>query len=226
MAHVDISTDASILVQLVVGIVSARGLTYRIPEEHAILMDVLRLETIVQIIELAFYILFLRRLAQISLESMAAARYFDWVITTPLMLFTTSVYLAYEGAMHKQETPPSLNQFIQDHKREIAFISIANLGMLIMGYMGEVHAIDTWTAFVLGSVFFALAFHKMYATFAVHSPNGKRLFYLVFALWSVYGVAFMFPDAAKNHTFNVLDIFAKNFFGVFLYYKVRALRIP
>jgi hypothetical protein len=40
----------------------------------------------------------------------------------------------------------------------------------------------------------------------------------MFGIWSLYGVAAWFPSALKNASYNILDIFAKNFYGVFLSY--------
>jgi len=34
--------------------------------------------------------------------------------------------------------------------------------------------------------------------------------------WSLYGVAAVFPNIAKNSMYNLLDIVSKNFYSVFL----------
>jgi bacteriorhodopsin len=39
----------------------------------------------------------------------------------------------------------------------------------------------------------------------------------MFIVWSLYGVAAILPFFIKNISYNILDIFAKNFFGLFLY---------
>ena len=37
----------------------------------------------------------------------------------------------------------------------------------------------------------------------------------------MYGIASILNPYNKNNMFNILDIFAKNFFGLYLYYKVK-----
>jgi bacteriorhodopsin len=38
--------------------------------------------------------------------------------------------------------------------------------------------------------------------------------------WSLYGIVAMLPYTLKNTIYNVLDLFAKNFFGLFLSYLI------
>jgi bacteriorhodopsin len=48
----------------------------------------------------------------------------------------------------------------------------------------------------------------------------KGLFWYFFSVWSIYGIAALFPYKEKNISYNILDLFSKNFFGLFLSYKV------
>jgi bacteriorhodopsin len=45
-------------------------------------------------------------------------------------------------------------------------------------------------------------------------------YFLVF--WSLYGVVAVLPYTLKNTIYNVLDLFSKNFFGLFLSYLIIA----
>ena len=47
------------------------------------------------------------------------------------------------------------------------------------------------------------------------------LFKFLLGIWSLYGVAALLPVLAKNISYNVLDIIAKNFYGLFIYYKIK-----
>ena len=40
------------------------------------------------------------------------------------------------------------------------------------------------------------------------------------SVWSLYGVAALMPADIKNISYNLLDIVAKNFYGLYLYYKI------
>jgi hypothetical protein len=46
----------------------------------------------------------------------------------------------------------------------------------------------------------------------------------MFGLWAMYGLAFLMPPVAKNLGYTALDIFSKNFFGIFLYYIIAQKR--
>lgn len=46
--------------------------------------------------------------------------------------------------------------------------------------------------------------------------NKKLLFWFYFIFWSLYGVAAGLEYELKNAMYNILDLFAKNFIGVFL----------
>jgi bacteriorhodopsin len=47
----------------------------------------------------------------------------------------------------------------------------------------------------------------------------------MFIFWSLYGVAAVFDFENKNTSYNILDIFAKNFFGMFLYWLIKSKAI-
>lgn len=221
---VKFSTDASIIVQIIIGLLGIHGIRLKVPDRHAGLVDILKLETAVQIVELLFYVLFLRHLASSRVGDMAQVRYYDWFITTPTMLLTTIVFFSYQRAMQENTTPPRLSDFIRKHKDDIVYITICNALMLIFGFLGERGVISKASATVAGSAFLVLAFQRMYHGYA-HSKASKQLFYIMFTVWAMYGVAYLFPDVQKNHAFNALDIFAKNFFGLYLYYKVRQVAL-
>jgi bacteriorhodopsin len=217
------TTDLSIIVQLITGLVSIRGIFLNVEEKHKVLTDILKVESAVQIIELFFYIYFLRTLAS-SVSGMAATRYFDWIITTPTMLLTTILYFKYEQELEKDNNNiVSFWDFIETNKKNILFIFVCNFLMLAFGYLGEIHVIDTHTSILIGFIFFILSFHTIWKDYAVHSQTGKNMYIFLVSIWALYGVAAALPDIPKNNTYNILDLFAKNFFGVFLYYKASQL---
>ena len=245
-ATVLLTTKISLAVQIATGLVGLQGLTYALPQPHAVLTHLLALETVVQFVELTFYAWFVYRF---NLSTMALTRYADWFFTTPTMLLTTIMYFRYQsvvnGAAAKRaaanekftsdEKPAAapakpltsffktIGDFVRENKKEVATILGANVFMLAAGALGEVGAISRAASVVLGFGGLAVSFATIYQKFAKDSPVGRVLFAILTALWSAYGVAFMFPPAAKNIAFNVLDVFAKNFFGVYLYFQVRRI---
>ena len=88
--------------------------------------------------------------------------------------------------------------------------------MLIFGYLGEINVISTVKANILGFIPFFIYFSMIYNNFAKNFSFGRITFIVFFGLWLLYGVAAFLPYNTKNVCFNILDLFAKNFFGVFL----------
>lgn len=220
---VEVSTDLSIVVQVLTGIVSFNGIFLQLPETHAVLIDILEMETIVQVVELTFYVVALRSLAA-KTNGMAAMRYFDWFITTPTMLLTTAVYFKYEETHSKGGEPLRFREFVKTNRTSLMYIAVCNFFMLLFGYFGETGKVSKSVSVTVGSVFFVIAFHTLYTEFAIGSATAKKLFFVMCLVWSLYGLAFTLPDTQKNNMFNILDIFAKNFFGLYLFYKARRLQ--
>jgi bacteriorhodopsin len=211
------TTEVSILVQVATGIYSALGLTIKLDESDQILQKIMGLELIVQIIEFGFYIFFV---TYFNLETLATSRYSDWIISTPTMLFTMATYFFYEEQKEKNISENSLLDFALNKKWILLEIFFFNFCMLAFGYLGETKVIDRYTAFTLGSACFARSFYILYTEFADKSMIGKQLFSLLCVIWGLYGVAFLTPIIQKNISYNILDIVAKNFFGLYLYYKI------
>ena len=210
------TTYVSIAIQVITGLLGIYGLALPVASGDTILQTVLQLELVVQAIELAFYTFFINHF---SLEGFAASRYFDWVLSTPLMLFTMAIYFTYE---HLKESSKELKlaEFIQENRWSLAEIIGFNFLMLLFGYLGEIGVIDRLTAFTLGTACFARSFYILYTNFANTTPVGKTLFEVLFVVWAFYGFAFLAPTVQKNIGYNILDIIAKNFFGVFLVVKL------
>jgi hypothetical protein len=227
MLDVQFSTNLSIFIQIVTGLLSIQGIFIPLSEKHLIVREILILETIVQIIELFFYIFFLRSMATTALPQMAATRYFDWVITTPTMLLTTIIFFKYqehlENLSDKKERL-TFWSFVEQNKKNIFLIFVSNFLMLAFGYLGEIQAIRMDVSLALGFFFFAYTFYIIYTQYAVKSKQSLKMFYFILFIWGLYGVAATFSPINKNHSFNALDIFAKNFFGVYLYFKILSIK--
>jgi bacteriorhodopsin len=226
------TVDTSIIVQLITGIIAIRGLFDDLTPEHRILKSALTFEMIVQAIQFTFYIYVVRKL---SIKHMATGRYWEWFFTTPVMLITSIIYYKYEEYLETYKNTNSdidkqklvnmtFLQFISDNKDNIVKIVIFNFLMLLFGYLGETGQITQMNGFILGTVSFIISFYIIYTNYASKSKLGTQLFTLLFSVWSIYGIAYLFNPIYKNITFNILDIIAKNFFGLFLYYKISQIK--
>jgi bacteriorhodopsin len=212
------TTYASLFAQFATGALGGWALTRNVAPANEALKTSLNIEMFVQLIEFTFYIWFV---SDFNLASMAPTRYKDWVVTTPLMLISAMLFYYYEQARQEgRDTTNSVHNFFQTHRSTIAIVVLANFLMIAFGYAGEVGWMSMGWSVVLGFAAFGVAFSTMWSRLASKSDMGERLFSFIAGVWALYGVAFMFPVAAKNIAYNGLDVVAKNFFGVFLSLKV------
>ncbi len=212
---VDVSTKINIYVQLAVGISNIFGLSTTLPEKDMVLKDILILETIVQIIEFLWYVLVIQYLPQ---EEMAKNRYYDWVFSTPLMLISMFSYLLYEEQLEKtpDAAPIRLSTIFKNHTESIIRIVLSNLCMLLIGYLYEQGQLSRSVAFTYGFIFLVNTFSIIYMNAGIKSSKGQLVFWIMFLVWNIYGIAFLLPTAIKNTTFNIVDLFSKNFFELYI----------
>ena len=212
----------SLLIQIVTTLISADGFLSSVRPEHAILKEILFIETLVQVIEGFFYSHIISGLNDI--KSMTPRRYFDWLITTPIMLFSTVLFFKYSELKETNTLKEfTAKDFYEENKVNVHKIVAYNALMLLFGYLGETGYMSKYISIPLGFVFFFLSFKLIYEDYAVKSKMGVTLFKILFGIWSSYGVVAMLPDVQKNIGYNILDVFSKNFYGLFIYYKIREL---
>jgi bacteriorhodopsin len=225
MSSVHLSTNISIIIQILSGLIGLSGLVINVPEKHKILQNVLTIELVVQFIELIFYIFVLQSMAITALPQMAAMRYLDWFITTPTMLLTTILLFKYEEYLENNiEKKLDFWDFLKTDRDNIIIIIVCNFFMLLFGYLGEIGIIDMTISLTIGFLFFGITFYNIYINYAVKSKNATTLFYYISSIWGIYGIAAALPIDLKNNMFNILDIFAKNFAGLYLYYRIMNIK--
>jgi bacteriorhodopsin len=209
----------SLVVQIITTIVSLGGLFVKIKDNDYVLKEILLLEGVVQIIESCFYIWVI--FAIHNLKSVTPRRYIDWVFSTPIMLISTIVFMKYQELKDKNlDTSFKMIDFLKDNKSNIFKIFIYNGLMLLCGFLGEAGVIDKRIGITLGFIFFYLSFDLIYKEYAKKSILGKKLFTFLLVVWGLYGVAAMTDIKTKNISYNILDIISKNFYGLFIYYKI------
>lgn len=206
----------SIGIQIVTGLIEFLTLFVIVTPKLFFLKQLLVVEFIVQMIELMFYAWLFINLNNIS--NITSKRYADWVITTPTMLFTLIMYLIYVKEENKEEL--DIYKLTNDNKENIGLILVLNLLMLIFGYLGETQILNKLLTLTLGFIPFIWYFWLIYENYAKQSSFGKKLFYYFLIVWSFYGVVAYFPYYLRNSFYNILDLFAKNFFGLYLSYLI------
>lgn len=218
-----VSGLVSLIVQFAVGVIDYLAINIEVDPKDELLKDLLRVELFVQIIEFIFYVLLITYLTHKS-QNITPYRYLDWAITTPLMLITLSAYLQHDitrpgtGA-----TPtPRLVDFFAKHKGSIVKIVLLNAAMLLFGLAGEFGYMTPYMSTALGFIPFIVNFKYIKDRFLPSSEDKMKnlLFYWFVFFWALYGVFAVMSYTVKNTGYNILDIFAKNFFGIFLAYVI------
>ena len=212
----------SIVVQLVTGVIELLALFVKTAPGMALIKQLLGLEVAVQAVEGTFYAWLYYNIDRV--KNITPKRYADWALTTPTMLVTLVAYIIYLNAPSSESL--SLLQILRENAAPIAQIVGLNWLMLLFGYLGEGGVIPLLTGVALGFAPFIAYFYIMYERF-IHNANDVNststsmkiyVYFLVF--WSLYGIVAVLPYALKNTIYNVLDLFSKNFFGLFLSYLI------
>jgi bacteriorhodopsin len=198
----------STIIQIITGLVNIYGLTLPVPPDKILIKNLLKVETTVQIIELIFYIWMVYNITNIN--NITQYRYADWFFTTPIMLITLMTFI--DGETN------SVFEYIKKEKTEVFIIVFLNMLMLLFGFLGEIKYLDIQLSLILGFIPFIFYYYRIYKKLEINNQNNykKILFWSYFIFWSLYGVAAGLEYELKNAMYNILDLFAKNLFGVFL----------
>ena len=174
---------------------------------------VLNLETCISLVAGYFYSLFIEKIVKadetqtnMDWSETSQIRYMDWFITTPFMLIALCLVLS-----------TNINKTIC--LTTMVGVILLNYLMLYVGYLGEMKTISLFSAELVGfGAFFAL-FYAIFVKYVKSSTNvaNRVLFGIYFAIWSMYGVAYLFNEEYKNITMNFLDLSSKCLMGIGLW---------
>ena len=232
----------SLIIQIITGLIDALALTLPVGFQEQILRQLLTMELIVQIIESIFYVWMLNKFN--SLSNVTIYRYLDWVFTTPIMLITLCIYFIYKRNTETNiKIDENINININENNNEninenkgllfylkeniIPFIVIIIMdwSMLLFGYLGEINILSILSSTILGFIPFIIMFYIIYNKFAQVNTTTLQMFWYFVVVWGLYGIAALFNYKWKNTAYNILDLFAKNFCGLFLAYVSYTRRI-
>jgi bacteriorhodopsin len=254
MDLVNITVIISIIVQLITGVVAIDGFQYKLNPKDGILKTILGLETGVQFVELLFYIVFAMVSIPLS-NLAATRYYDWFLTTPTMLISTMMYfyYLLSKNNKTLIETVTSID-FFNENWAIVTFVVIANFMMLLFGYLYEIKSISLIEGFLWGFVFFGFTFYGIYKQFVLPANDKENekviedkqeevqtlkdrpsvntntneiyiLFTFLFIVWGLYGIVFVLGDEMKNISFNMLDIVSKNFYGLYIYYKIVQMAI-
>ena len=219
MDFIKITVYLSLLVQVVTGIFDYYVIQLNMPPNLLIIKEVLIMELIVQIVEGIFYVWLALNIT--SVTNITPHRYYDWYLTTPTMLISLCIYLVYlKNEENNVETTDSFFKIISDNQNVLLSILFLNFLMLTSGYLTEMKKFSQVFGVLIGFIPFFICFYLIYYYFARFSLFGTEIFFYFLIVWSMYGVAALMSYRIKNIMYNILDLFAKNFFGLYLGFVV------
>ena len=213
MKNKNIYTSAifSLYTQIIIGILCLIGFFISLETNDTVLYSLLTMETVVQVIELCFYIWLISNISSINYD-MTFIRYFDWFLTTPTMLISLIIFMIYITSQEKIE----FNEVIVDNKENMITVIVLNALMLIFGLLGELQILPVLVSFLIGMLFLCSVFYIIFNNYVKNNEKNMLLLTFTFIIWSLYGVAFLLPFEKKNIMYNILDIFSKNINGLLL----------
>lgn len=217
----------SLTIQFIIAFLCLFGIFIKIDKKDHIVNEILILETVVQFIEIGFYIWLVYKFSSIKID-VSIIRYFDWFITTPTMLLSLIAFMVYYDYKTRNidTTNLSIYKIFNDNKNLITQILLFNSIMLILGFLGELKFINKINGFLFGTFFLFAAFFLIYKNFANNQLFNLILLWFNLFLWALYGISYLFNYDLKNIFYNILDIFSKNINGllilaytIFIYYN-------
>lgn len=222
----------SIITQIITAIIEISALFKKIDNKFILIRQLLKLELGVQVIEGLFYIWAFY--TKNKLSNLTPFRYIDWALTTPTMLITLVCYLIFlkynnknypnnenDNDNYNKSKTLKLIDIIKHEKNNLMIIIILNALMLLFGYLGEVNILNTFTSVSIGFIPFLIYYFIIYKNYVKSNTIfANKLFLYFFITWGLYGIAAYLPYYIKNSFYNILDLFAKNFFGIFLSYII------
>lgn len=186
-----------------------------------LLRELVIIELVVQVIEAIFYAWLAYNIANV--KNITPKRYYDWMVTTPTMLFTLIAYLIYLKYKKENRDTSRLSSWkiLVKERETLLWVVLLNFFMLMFGLAGEFKLMSTNFSVFAGFIAFVCYFYLIYKNYVGCVPfEGKSLFFLFTSLWALYGIAALLSYNWKNIWYNLLDLVSKNFFGVYLTYAL------
>ncbi len=173
----------------------------------------LSIETVVNLIAAVVYMELRPALKSNSLARASDLRYTDWLLTTPLLLVSLTLFLQESPAAG---APNGILGGASINGMWLLILLLANTVMLLCGRQARGDPgsqaviskpfIGAWLCFLLIAVVYLTMYYWVWVV------------YVFVAVWALYGVAFLAPVAMRESAYNLLDLVSKVGFGMFLYF--------
>jgi hypothetical protein len=148
-------------------------------------------------------------------------KYKDWGFVSFFSLVGVMSYLIYLNKRLENKTNElEFFSILNDNSNIFISVVLLNWLMLLFGYLAEIRVIPVLLGVFLGFIAFLVYYYIIYVNYVTPNTHGYLVFWYFFIFWSLYGFVAVLPYYVKNSFYNILDLFAKNFFGIFLSYII------
>lgn len=164
------------------------------------------------------YIMRLLDSKDLSLNKVTPIRYIDWVLTTPLLIFSFVLYTThYDNKAGRELDSSYVNK--KPNYKPLGYIIPLNFIMLACGYLGETEKIERKKGLIFGLAAYAGLFSSIYKEYIENNKDrSMRAIYGVFTfMWFLYGVSYLLDTRYKNISYNFLDVISKAGFGILIW---------
>ena len=213
MSLVRRTATASLIVQGLAGI--ATVVTFFVPgPEDYVYTDEVRLivgiEGVSQLIEFMYYLV---AVVWFGGNISTWTRYIDWYLSTPVMLISTALFF-----VHRSQSGRDLVRTLDVREEPNLYLALSlNALMLSFGLAMELEALSRVVGIGFGTLALSASFSFLARYVDDDDVMSTSLFWIMFGVWLLYGVAAAFSYVPRNTMYNILDIVSKNFYGVFLF---------
>lgn len=159
------------------------------------------------------YIMNLLDTKGLELKKVTPIRYLDWFLTTPLLLFSFILFVAYHD--EKESSDPKSSKPLYE---PLSYIIPLNCLMLLSGYLGETGVISKYKGLVFGFSAYTAMFYFLYDKYVDgRDDTVKIVYWALMGIWLLYGVSYLLGTKYKNICYNFLDIISKAGFGILIW---------
>lgn len=167
------------------------------------------IEALILFTAFSFYILIIDRAKNTKTLRL---RYFDWVLTTPMMLLV--LILIYSEPREGDTVWTALG----NNTGVSISVSLLAVAMVSAGAYARREGGNSFWGLAFGSAFLAAAFVHLGLAKREGLSESPFPFSYTVVLWSLYAVAYRLPEQHRHTMYNFLDLLAKPVFALILAY--------
>ena len=108
--------------------------------------------------------------------------------------------------------------FISIYNSEKIYQIFGNYNLVTNFYVGTRSTYNCEVEWYTLFIPFFIMFYIIYENYSKYTQTGKNTFLYIVIVWGLYGVSTLMNYEIKNIMYNILDLFSKNFFALYLAY--------